>query len=48
MNAAIYQEVLEYFLIPSAEQLFRDEDYIFQCDLAPAQCQIYKSMDGGS
>jgi hypothetical protein len=35
VNAAVYQEVLEHFLIPSAEQLIGDEDYMFQHDLAP-------------
>jgi len=36
VNAAVYQEVLEHFMIPSVEQLFGDEDFIFQQDLAPA------------
>ncbi len=36
VNAAIYQEILEHFMLPSADQLFKDADFIFQQDLAPA------------
>ncbi len=32
----IYQEMLEYFMLPSADQLFKDADVFFQQDLAPA------------
>ncbi len=35
-NAKIYQEILEYFMLPSADQLFKDVDFIFQQDMAPA------------
>ncbi len=28
--------MLEHFMLPSAEQLFKDADFIFQQDLAPA------------
>ena len=35
MNSAIYLEVLENFLVPAAEELFGDADFIFQQDLAP-------------
>ncbi len=31
-----YQEILEHFMLPSADQLFKDADFIFQQDLAPA------------
>ncbi len=31
----VYQETLEHFMLPSAEQLFKDADFIFQQDLAP-------------
>ncbi len=34
--ATIYQEILEHFMLPSADQLFKDADFIFQQDLAPA------------
>ncbi len=36
VNAAIYQEILEHFMLPSADKLYGDADYIFQQDLAPA------------
>uniref|UniRef100_A0AAY5K5B2 Transposase Tc1-like domain-containing protein n=1 Tax=Esox lucius TaxID=8010 RepID=A0AAY5K5B2_ESOLU len=36
VNAAVYQEVLEHFMLPAAEQLYGDADLIFQQDLAPA------------
>ncbi|XP_067219595.1 uncharacterized protein [Chanodichthys erythropterus] len=36
INAAIYQEVLEHFMLPAADQLYGDADFIFQQDLAPA------------
>ncbi len=31
-----YQEMLEHFMLPSADQLFKDAEFIFQQDLAPA------------
>ncbi len=36
VNAAIYQEILEHFVLPSADKLYGDSDFIFQQDLAPA------------
>ena len=36
VNAASYQEILEHFMLPSAEKLYGDEDFIFQHNLAPA------------
>ncbi len=36
INAAIYQEILEHFMLPSADKLYGDADFIFQQDLAPA------------
>ena len=36
VSAAVYQEVLEHFMLPAADQLYRDADFIFQQDLAPA------------
>ncbi len=36
VNAAIYQEILEHFMLPSADKLNGDADFIFQQDLAPA------------
>ncbi len=35
VNPAIYQEILEHFLLPSADKLYGDADFIFQQDLAP-------------
>ncbi len=34
--AHIYQYILEHFMLPSAEQLIKDADFIFLHDLAPA------------
>ncbi len=36
VNAAIYQEMLKHFMLPSADKLYGDADFIFQQDLAPA------------
>ncbi len=36
INAAIYQEILEHFMLPSTDKLYGDADLIFQQDLAPA------------
>ncbi len=35
VNAAIYQEILEHFMLPSVDKLYGDADFIFQKDLAP-------------
>ncbi|KAJ7345559.1 hypothetical protein JRQ81_001509 [Phrynocephalus forsythii] len=36
INAAIYQEILEHFMLPSADKLYGDADFISQEDLTPA------------
>ncbi len=36
VNTAVYQEVLEHFMLPAADQFYGDADFIFQQDLAPA------------
>ncbi len=36
VTAPVYQEILERFMLPSVDQLFKDADFIFQEDLAPA------------
>ncbi len=36
VNTAIYQEILEHFMLPSADKLSGEADFIFQQDLAPA------------
>ncbi len=35
-HCTLYQEILEHFMLPSADQLFKDADFIFQQDLTPA------------
>ncbi len=35
VNAAIYQDILEHFMLPSADKLYGDADFIFQQDVAP-------------
>ncbi len=36
VTAPVYQEILEHFMLPSADQLFKDDNLILQQDLAPA------------
>ncbi len=36
VTAPVYQEILEHFMLPSADQLFKDAEFILQQDLAPA------------
>ncbi len=36
VTAPVYQEILEHFMLPSADQLFKNADFIFQQDVAPA------------
>ncbi len=36
ITAPVYQEILEHFMLPSADQLFKNADFIFQQDLSPA------------
>ncbi len=36
VNADIYQNILEHFMLPSADKLYGDADFIFLQDLAPA------------
>ncbi len=35
VNAAIYQDILEHFILPCADKLYGDADFVFQHDLAP-------------
>ncbi len=35
VTASVYQEMMEHFMLPSADQLFKDADFIFQQDLSP-------------
>ncbi len=36
VTSPIYQYILEHFMLPSADQIFKDADFIFQQHLAPA------------
>ncbi len=36
VTAHVYQEMLEHFILPPSDQLFKDADFIFQQDLEPA------------
>ncbi len=36
VNAAVYQEILEHFMLPSAEKLYGDADFLSSRTLAPA------------
>ncbi len=36
VTAPVYPKILEHFMLPSADQLFKDADFISQQDLAPA------------
>jgi len=36
VNETIYQDILEHFMLPSADKLYGDADFLFQQDLAPA------------
>ncbi len=36
VTAPIYQYILKHFMLPSADQLFKDADFILQQDLPPA------------
>ncbi len=40
VNPAIYQEILENFMLPSADKLYGDADFLFQQDFSTCpQCQ---------
>ncbi len=40
VNAAIYQDILEHFMLPSADKLYGDADFIFQKDFSTCpHCQ---------
>ncbi len=39
VNAAVYQEILEHLILPSADKLYGDADFLFQQDLSTCpQC----------
>ncbi len=35
VSAHVYQYILDHFMLPSADQLLKDADFLFQQDLAP-------------
>ncbi len=40
VNSAIYQEILEHFMLTSADKLYEDADFLFQQDIRTCtQCQ---------
>ncbi len=40
VNSAIYQEILEHIMLPSADKLYGDADFLFQQDFSTClQCQ---------
>ncbi len=42
VNAAVYQDILEDFMLPSADKLYEDADFLFQQDFSTCtQCQKY-------
>ncbi len=41
VNAAIYQEILEHFMLPSADKLYGDADFLFQQDFST--CPHYQN-----
>ncbi len=45
VTAPIYQEILEHFMLPSADKLFKDSDFIFQQDLPPAHTAKSTKVD---
>ncbi len=36
LKSTVYQDILKHFMLPSADKLYGDADFIFQQDLAPA------------
>ncbi len=41
VNAAVYQEILEHFMLPSADKLYGDADFLFQQDFST--CPQYQN-----
>ncbi len=36
VTVPVYKDIVEHFMLPSADQLSKDVEFIFQQDLAPA------------
>ncbi len=47
VNAAIYKDILEHFMLPSVDKLYGDADFIFQQDLVPAHTAKGRFNDHG-
>ncbi len=45
VNAAIYQEILEHFMLPAADKLYGDADFLFQQDFST--CPQWKQLLSG-
>ena len=37
VNTAVYQDILEHFMLPSANKLYGEANFIFQQELEPAR-----------
>ncbi len=44
VTASDYKYILEHFMLPSADQLFKDADFIFQQDLAPGHTAGFQQV----
>ncbi len=42
-TAPVYQEILEHFMLPSADQLFKDADLHFPAETCP-HCQKHQKL----
>ncbi len=47
VTAPVYKEILEHFMLPSADQVSKDADFIFQQDLTPAHTAKSRLNDHG-
>ncbi|KAL0155515.1 hypothetical protein M9458_049778, partial [Cirrhinus mrigala] len=45
VNAAIYREILEHFMIPSADKLYGDADFLFQQDFSTCPLELLFQQD---
>ncbi len=45
VNTDIYQDILEHFMLPSADKLYGDADFIFSAGLGTCpHCQRYQKL----
>ncbi len=45
VNAAIYQDILEHFMLPSADKLYGEADLIFQQDKSSRLWDFYMFLE---